>query len=215
MVAGLCLALAITYKVTPALFLPYFLYKRSWKTLGGDGGVGCLLFVVVIPSLVLGPAFNGQCLQAWYRRILGPYVEDGVPSVQEVNQSMIGVFTRLLTSSGKAVAHGYMGVQFQGNLVAWPPRAVSIGLKVASLGLLGLLAFFCRTKTDRRDDPRLLGEFSLVVLTMLFASERSWKHHFVTIVLPIAFLVAHVAVLPGSRRSSMDHRRWASCSRPS
>ena len=202
LIAGLCLALAITYKVTPALFLPYFLYKRSWKTLASTA-LGMILFVVVIPSLVLGPAFNAECLQAWYRRILGPYVEDGVGSPQEVNQSMIGVLTRVLTASGKAIEHGYRGVHYQGNLVAWPHRAVAIGLKVASLGLVGLLAFFCRTKAARRDDPRLMGEFSLVVLTMLFASERSWKHHFVTLVLPIAYLVAQVAVLPGSRL-----RRW-------
>jgi alpha-1,2-mannosyltransferase len=201
-VAGLCLALAITYKVTPALFLPYFLYKRSWKTLAATAA-GIFLFVVVIPSLVLGPAFNAQCLTAWYRRILGPYVEDGVGSPQEVNQSMIGVFTRILTASGKAIEHGYRGVHYQGNLLSLPHSAVTIGLKVASLGLVGLLAFFCRTKAARRDDPRLLGEFSLVVLTMLFASERSWKHHFVTLVLPIAYLVAHVAVTPGSKP-----RRW-------
>ena len=196
--AGLLLALAITYKVTPALFVPYFLYKRSWKTVAATF-VGIFLFVVVIPSLVLGPAFNAECLKAWYRRILGPYMEDGTTSNQEVNQSMIGVLTRLMTTSGKAAAHGYAGVQFQGNLVSWPPKIVAILLKGLSVGLVGLLAWFCRTKTVRRDDPRLLGEFSLVVLTMLFASERSWKHHFVTIMLPQAYLVARVAVLPGSR----------------
>ena len=200
--AGLLLALAITYKVTPALFVPYFLYKRSWKTVAATC-VGIVLFVAVIPSLVLGPAFNLECLTAWYRRILGPYMEDGTTSNQEVNQSMIGVLTRLMTVGGKAVAHGYAGVQFQGNLVAWPPKVVAILLKIVSLGLVGLLAFFCRTKTDRRDDPRLLGEFSLVVLTMLFASERSWKHHFVTVMLPQAYLVARMAILPGSKT-----RRW-------
>ena len=58
-----------------------------------------LLFVFVIPSLVLGSEFNLQCLAAWYRRILGPYVEEGVPSQQEVNQSMIGVLTGLILQS--------------------------------------------------------------------------------------------------------------------
>ena len=43
-------------------------------------------------------------------------------------------------------------------------------------------------KADRRDDPRLLGEFALVVLAMLFISERSWKHHYVTVLLPITYL---------------------------
>jgi 4-amino-4-deoxy-L-arabinose transferase-like glycosyltransferase len=51
------------------------------------------------------------------------------------------------------------------------------------------LAWICRTRTARRDDTRLLGEWALVVLTMLFVSERSWKHHYVTLVLPYAYLV--------------------------
>ena len=200
--AGLLLALAITYKVTPALFVPYFLYKRSWKTVAATC-LGMLLFLFVIPSLVLGPQFNLQCMASWYRRILGPYVEDGVISNQEQNQSMIGVLTRLLTSGGKLAAHGNGGVMFQGNVVSWAPKTVSFLLKGLSVGLLGLLAFFCRTKSDRRNDPRLFGEFALVVLTMLFASERTWKHHYVTVVLPYAYLVARVAILPGSRT-----RKW-------
>ena len=55
--------------------------------------------------------------------------------------------------------------------------------------MLGLLAFLCRTKTTDRSDPRLLGEVALVVLTMLFISERSWKHHYVTVLLPYSYLV--------------------------
>jgi hypothetical protein len=35
----------------------------------------------------------------------------------------------------------------------------------------------------------LLAEVALVVLTMLFVSERSWKHHFVTLLLPYTYLV--------------------------
>ena len=41
--AGLLLGLAISYKVTPALFVPYFVYKRSWRTVGCDvPGAGAL-----------------------------------------------------------------------------------------------------------------------------------------------------------------------------
>jgi hypothetical protein len=35
----------------------------------------------------------------------------------------------------------------------------------------------------------LLGEIALIVLTMLFLSERSWKHHYVTLLLPYSYLV--------------------------
>lgn len=69
------------------------------------------------------------------------------------------------------------------------PDLVVYSIKVMGIGMVGLLAYLCQTDPKRRDDPRLFGEFSLVVLTMLIVSERSWKHHYVTVLLPYTFLV--------------------------
>ncbi len=82
------------------------------------------------------------------------------------------------------------GVKHDLNVVSLDPWFVRYLIKAVVAGFLGLLAFLCRTKTADRRDPRLLGEFALVVLTMLFVSERSWKHHYVTVLLPISYLVA-------------------------
>ena len=60
--AGLLLGLAISYKVTPALFIPYFIYKRSWRTVGSTL-LGMVLFLLVVPSVIVGPRFNLDCLQ--------------------------------------------------------------------------------------------------------------------------------------------------------
>ena len=75
------------------------------------------------------------------------------------------------------------------HLTSLPPWMVSYLIKGVALSLVGLLAFLCRTKTTDRRDPRLLGEIALVVLTMLFISERSWKHHYVTVLIPYTYLV--------------------------
>ncbi len=191
--AGLALGLAITYKVTPALFVPYFLYKRSWRAVGSTFlAIG--IFMLIVPSLVIGPAFNGQCLAMWWHRILAPFVAGHEMSGQEINQSLVGVLSRLMTEPLARVDR-YERL-FHLYLVAWDPRVVAAVVKVISLVLVGVLAFFCRTKVRRRDDPRLLGEFSLVVLTMLFVSERSWKHHYVTLMLPFAYLVWQTLKLP-------------------
>jgi hypothetical protein len=197
--AGLLLALAISYKVTPALFVPYFMYKRSWRTVGATC-VGMGLFLFVVPSLIIGPTFNIECLQMWWHRIISPYVSKGVGSPQEINQSMVGVLTRLLTNT--KTGDGRYDVHLDLNLVSWSPRLVGLLVKGLSLGMVGLLALFCRTRAGRRDDPRLLGEFALVVLTMLFVSERSWKHHYVTLLLPYTYLAYRVGmprVGPGVR----------------
>jgi hypothetical protein len=204
--AGILLGLAITCKVTPGLFLPYFVYKRSWRTVAGTF-LGLALFFVVVPSVVLGPNFNAQLLSSWWHRMLSPYVMGDDISPQEVNQSLGGVMTRLLVQhkEGRSGHEGYHAVQFAVNVVSLSGDTVGRALKVLSFGLLALLGLFCRTKAVRRDDPRLLGEYALVVLTMLFASERTWKHHYVTLMLPYAFLVIGGLVRPG--RS--PRARWA------
>jgi alpha-1,2-mannosyltransferase len=185
--AGLLLALATTYKVTPALFFLYFAYKRSWRTVSwGLFGMG--LFLLVVPSLIIGPDFNNECLRMWWNRMVVPFVREGATSPQEANQSVVGVISRLLTSP--LHGQGPYNVDLDVNIVSLPPAAVRVMIKVVTAALLGLLAFFCRTRTGDRRDPRLLGEFALVVLTMLFVSERSWKHHYVTVLLPITYLVS-------------------------
>jgi len=196
--AGLTLAYAIAFKVTPALFLAYFAYKRSWRTVGATA-LGLGIFLLIVPSLFLGPEFNGICLGTWFHRILGPYVVNNDGSPQEINQSMIGVLARLLTAPKGGT--GRYVIQQRVNFVSWDPKLVVQGLKLASVGLVGLLAWLCRTRAERRDDPRLLGEYSLVVLTMLFISERSWKHHFVTLVLPYTYLAYRVGVAGLSTRA--------------
>ena len=184
--AGLLLGLAISYKVTPALFIPYFVYKRSWRTVGSTL-LGLALFLLVVPSLIVGPRFNFDCLSMWWHRMLTPFLVEGNTSPQEINQSMVGVLTRLLTEIPPGTNR--YDLHLDVNVVSWPPQVVSYLVKCITLALVGLLAFFCRTRAQDRRDPRYLGEIALVVLTMLFVSERSWKHHFVTLLLPYTFLV--------------------------
>ncbi len=184
--AGLLLALATTYKVTPALFFLYFAYKRSWRTVTW-GMLGMGIFLLIVPSLVIGPRFNGECLGMWWHRMVMPFVAEGAASPQEVNQSIVGVLYRLFTR--RVQASGPYALDHDVNIVALPPGTVRLIIRVIVGTLLGLLALLCRTRTTSRRDPRLLGEFALIVLTMLFVSERSWKHHYVTVLLPITYLV--------------------------
>ncbi len=181
---GAALGLAITCKVTPALFLPYFLYKRSWKMLAATS-VAIFAFLFVVPTIVLGPDLASQCLGSWWHRIISPYVSGGVVGDLEINQSMVGVINRLMVLDETP---GRYGSTLKLNMVNWDPKTVARIVKMLSIGWVCVLFMLCRTRTSRRDDPRLLGEFSLVVLTMLFVSERSWKHHYVTLLLPIMYL---------------------------
>jgi hypothetical protein len=185
--AGLLMALAASYKVTPALFFVYFAYKGSWRTVAW-GLVGLVLFLLVVPSAIIGPAFNWQCLQSWFHHMVTPFVLKGASSSQEINQSIVGVLTRLLTEIRPG--HGRYQVHQDLNLISLPPKLVSYLVKAVALGFVAMLAYLCRIPIKDRRDSRLLGEVALVALTMLFVSERSWKHHYVTLLIPYSYLVA-------------------------
>jgi hypothetical protein len=166
------------------------------------------IFMLLIPSMVVGTRFNGECLGMWWQRMITPYVVEGATSPQDVNQSAVGVLSRMLTEL--TPGHGPYQPHHDLNLASWPPWVVRYLIRAVVAGLLGLLALLCTTKTRDRRDPRLLGEFALVVLTMLFASERSWKHHYVTVLLPITYLAyEYFSMRVGRRGRRVILAAWA------
>jgi hypothetical protein len=185
--AGLLLALATSFKVTPALFFVYLIYKRSWRAFG-SAILGMFLFVVVVPSAIIGPKFNYECLTTWCHRMVTPFVVNNEMSGTEINQSMPGVMVRLLTDV-KTGSKRY-DIHHDLNVASLSSPMVRRGVKLMAIGLVLLLGVICTTRLRDRNDPRLLGEVALVVLTMLFISERSWKHHYVTLLIPYTYLVA-------------------------
>src|SRR5262249_58413791 len=86
-VAVVVLALAIVCRLPPALFLPYFLYKRSWKMLAGCG-LGLVLFIFVLPAGVLGPEENKKMLHSWVGIWVKPHHVAGTLTQADHNQSL-------------------------------------------------------------------------------------------------------------------------------
>jgi hypothetical protein len=117
-----------------------------------------------------------------------PYVVRNEMSGTEINQSMPGVMVRLLTDV-KTGSNRY-DVHHDLNVASLSSPAVRRAVKLLAISLVLLLGLLCTTRFRGRADPRLLGEVGLVVLTMLFVSERSWKHHYVTLIIPYTYLMA-------------------------
>jgi hypothetical protein len=188
LLAGVLLGLAIACKVTPALFVPYFLWKRAWKTLAGTAA-GLVLFVWVVPGTLLGWSDNQQYLGTWYRNMVQPFAEGKVTS-EAVNQSLPGLMSRLLTHRPSFVAWGeeaYVPTEYH-NVFDLDERTVQWILKGCMAAFALIVMWRCRTSLADRENWRLLAEFSVVILGMLLFSERTWKHHCVTLLLPFAVL---------------------------
>jgi hypothetical protein len=194
---GLLIALAIACKVTPALFVPYLVWKRAWRALAGCG-VGLVLFLWVVPSCFLGWAENQRLLTSWTNQMIVPFVVHGeVTSVHE-NQSLPGLAARLLTHRpsflewDKAPPH-HLSAQYYDNIFDLPPAVPRWVVRGAELLFVGLVIWRCRQALAPRAGWRLAAEFAVVVLGMLLFSERTWKHHGVTLMLPFAVLCYYLA----------------------
>jgi alpha-1,2-mannosyltransferase len=191
--AGIVIALAIACKVTPALFIPYFVWKRAWRVLAGVA-VGLVLFLLVVPAAFVGWADNLDLLQSWVRQMVVPYLVGGVVTSEHPNQSLPGLVHRLLTSSpsftdfqgDRYVPVAYHNVADIGPAAKWVVKAL--------MGVFALaVVWACRTPTADRRRSRLGMEYAIVLLGMLLFSERTWKHHAVTLVLPFAVLSYQLA----------------------
>jgi alpha-1,2-mannosyltransferase len=195
--AGLTLALAIACKITPALFIPYFLWKRAWKTLAGCLA-GLVLFLVVVPGCFLGSARNLQLLNSWTGQMVTPFVLNGTVTSEHPNQSLPGLVFRLATDS-PSFLDGKGEPQRYDNLAALSPKWATWIIKGCMAFFAALIMWSCRTPITLRQGWRLPAEFSLVILGMLLFSERTWKHHCVTLLLPFAVLPYYLAVCrPGT-----------------
>ena len=185
------MALGIACKVTPALFIPYFLWKRAWKTLAACA-TGLLLFLIVIPGFRLGFERNLTLLGHWSDNMVAPFVVQGAVTSDHLNQSLPGLVFRLATHSPSG--HDPLGLKPEyANFASLDLRQAGWLVKGCMLAFAGLVVCSCRTPTQSRQGWRLAAEYSLVVLGMLLFSERTWKHHCVTLMLPFAVLTYYLA----------------------
>jgi hypothetical protein len=202
LLAGGTLALAVACKVTPALFVPYLVWKRAWRALAGCA-VGLLLFLWpgVVPALAIGGEENQRELASWYRLMVRSFVVEGQVTSEHNNQSLPGLAYRMLTHSPSFSGYDEHQVYYPKgyhNLAELPRAHVQMLLK----GCMGLFALgvvvACRTPTPPRHGWRLGAEIAVVLLGMLLFSERTWKHHAVTLLLPFAVLCYRLT-LPAPR----------------
>ena len=197
--SGLVLGLAIACKVTPLLLLAYFGWKRAWHVVVACL-VGLVLWLAVVPGAAFGWERNHQLLTDWYKLMIERPVLKGEITTEHPNQAIPGFIYRLLTYSPSFI--GYDRTP-QGDIPvpAEYHNLVNIGRPAAWVIVKGLTAAFvvavillCRAPRGERQGWRFAAECSLIVLGMLLLSERSWKHHAVTLLLPAAVL-AHATTL--------------------
>ncbi len=194
---GLPLAVAICLKLTPALFLLYWLGQRKWKLTGAAAG-WLLVVGAALPAAAMGPTRFARATRTWYENIIGPGLVDGSWYPEHINQSLSGVVSRYFLDGREGDIywgpdddphyltdrHGWITV------VPLPAAAAKALLRVAQLAVVALGAWAIGRRRLPRDDGRRALHYGLVVLGMMLLNQRTWDHH-AAVVLPAAVAVWH------------------------
>lgn len=207
--AGLTLALAVACKVTPAVFVAYLAWKRCWRALGAMLA-GLVLWLAVVPGAAFGWDRNRELLDGWYALMVERPLLKGEITTEHPNQAVTGFVYRLFTYSPSFITYAktpegdiptpaeYHNVADIGRPAAW---AVVKALTAAfALAVVVLCRAPVRRPTDPRQGWRVACECGLMCLGMLLFSERTWKHHAVVLLLPLAALAYSVAAVGLPRR---------------
>jgi len=194
---GIVLALAIACKLTPALFVPYFLWKRAWRMLAGCTA-GLALFFFLVPGLFVGMETNVRYLRSWVNNMITPFVVGNEVTSEHNNQSLPGLAARMLTHQPSFTTYDSnlqkIPVAYH-NFASLEPKVVGWMLKGCLLLFAAVVVWSCRTPLAQRGAWPMVAEFSIVILGMLLFSERTWKHHCVTLLLPFTVLAYYLAAV--------------------
>ena len=183
-IAGFLIGLAAAIKVTPLIFAAYFFWKRRWiVTLSAVASLG--LWLLVVPAAVFGWDQNIRWLGQWVRIMIEPYVTRG-EVLYPMSQSFGSFALRLLTAlpvfetTDGGVPYGHYMNVLQLTETTVSRFAVSIMVVVAFAGL-----WWTRRTLATLKCRRYLLEVGAVTAFMLWFSERTWVHHYVTFVLTL------------------------------
>ena len=186
---GASLGLAIALKMTAALFVPYFLWKRQWK-IAGAATLFAILFSLA-PVIVRGPTLFTADLREWATVVRGIGSRDPslhVPGQESTrNFALRPALTRLIVN-----ASGYR-VDLDGtNLLALSTHTTLVMVYVTELCLVGVFAWTACRSVGNRQSLALVYECAAVSLLMLLLSPITWGHHCVG-TLPALYLIFRTA----------------------
>jgi hypothetical protein len=202
--AGLTLALAVACKVTPLLFVAYFAWKRCWRVLGATLA-GLVLWLAVVPGLTFGFDRNRELMTGWYALMIERPLLKGEITTEHPNQAITGFVYRLFTHSPSYIGYdktpegdipvptAYHNLADIGRPAAWV--VVKALTACFALAVVLLCRWPVRGANDSRQGWRFATECGLICLGMLLFSERTWKHHAVVLLLPLAALTYALATV--------------------
>ncbi len=202
LMAGLLVAMAICIKVTPLAFLAYFLFRKRWAISAAIAG-GIVLWLFFVPSIFFGWSQNITWLAQWTHIMITPYVLRG--KIKFANGESIPEFILRIFSHVPAWKTTTAGVVHKHYLtLVYLPKAVALALGRIVLLLIAVGGiWWARRNMPTLRCRRYAMEIACVGMFMLWASERTWVPHYVTLIfalMAVGMIAEDPAVAPANRK---------------
>ena len=204
---GVLVGVSIALKMTPAIFIPYFLLKREWRT--ASAALAMAVVLSASPGLFRPAPLFWQEMRTWtgnaWHEVTTVDASQTILGQPEIrNLSLRQALTRLLRRyppGHHLVVEHPLYIQF----LSLPPRGAAWLVRCVMLAFIGLIAWRFRRRASEAGHPMVVPlELAAVSALALLYSPITWKQHCVGL-LPALFLLA-LCSLQWSRLS-----RWMWC----
>ena len=202
---GGLLGFAIALKLTPALFLAWFVWKRQWKIAFATVLTAALLFLS--PLLFIDRAKFVDVHRVWWhhasRGLLAENPVQGVlgeESIQNVAlRPALGRYLVHLPKGHKARFDHPWALQF----LDLSPHAAGWVVRLLIAGLVLSVAWQFRRPVRSRTEPVFLWEAAAVSVMILLLSPLTWGQHCVGVIPAMYFLIRDALCRRTCSRSSL------------
>lgn len=190
---GTLLGFAIALKLTPALFLAWFCWKRQWKIAGATTLTAVALFMSPLCFMDC-PSFQNVHQVWWHHASRGLLAENpvhgvlGEESIQNVAiRPALGRYLIALPEGHNARLNHPWAVE----VLQLSPKAAGWVVRLVIVSLVLAVAWRFRQPVRSRLEPTLLWEAAAVSVMILLLSPLTWGQHCVGVIPAIYFLIRH------------------------
>jgi Glycosyltransferase family 87 len=181
--SGLLLATVISIKLMPLVMLPYFFYRRFFKT--GFSTLGFLILLNMGPSVFYGFEGYFSVLNQW-KSVINPIKPEFILEenrVMESAHSLSALVPSLLTDNVTRFG-------INRNFTVLPYQKVVFWLTISQLFFIILTLFFLKTRpfVSILDKKRLFYEVSYLLLIVPLIFPHQQKYAFVMLLPAVAFI---------------------------
>jgi hypothetical protein len=181
LLGGLLIALAVAIKVTPVIFIIYFLWRRRW--LPAIAMMGGIIFWLFVPlALFFGLHQSIRWNQQYVHAMIAPYLVNGSVAVTS-GESLPSFLIRLLAHRAAFITyhHGVAKKYYVNVLDVSAPVAQKIVRAVLiAIGVIGLI--WMRKGLSTLKSRRYIFELGAVTAFMLWAEAWGWVPHYVLLI---------------------------------